>query len=287
MRSRAISAALVLALSTTTVGVTPQVAVAKDHSKGRGCVAGAIIGGLLGAALAGKNNRGGGALVGAAVGCAAGWGFAANWSARDKAALDAASEQALDAPTPQTTQWTAPESGQAVTFQTAEPEVKTQTTEISYVENVAPPPQNVQIVARPFRANTVLRLRSSPDASNPDNIIGRFERGELVEVTGLTPDGRWAMIGDNGVVIGYAAREYLVTLDAYQTLRRTTTAKVKPDAGDGQPRRANATYAQATPKVVKTSVMASTQCKSVVASSGAQSQRRTGCESPKGDWVFA
>lgn len=268
-----------------------------------GCLVGGVLGGLLGAAMSDGGNRNASIATGAAVGCVAGFAFASNWSARDRAALDAQTEQMLDRPVGQSEVWVAPESRQPVSFTTATPVVETKPLEFEYLENVAPPQKGVQVIARPYRTTDVLRLRSSPDATSDDNIVSRFNRGEVVEVIGASPDQRWAMIGYDGVIVGYSSFEYLQALDERQTLRTVATSKPRPERA--APSRAAATttptapsratsssrpvqVAQvAAPRVRTARVVASTRCKSVVAVSGQQTDRKKGCAQPSGDWKFA
>jgi hypothetical protein len=264
-----------------------------------GCIGGAIVGGILGALVAnaaGGNNttQNRAAAAGAAAGCAVGWQIGKNWSQRDRQAFDNATQDAFDAPTPIQRDWQAPESREQVTLVTTQPVVENRQVEFEYDSQVAKPAAGTVVVSRPYRATTVLRLRSTPDEVVQDNIIGRFDEGEIVEVVGQTPDGRWAMIGEDGVIVGYAAMSYLTTMDSAQTLRRTRTARAKPErpAPSTQPGRTqtvtNTTTAKPAPRKVQTTkVMASTQCKSMVATSGGVRDQKKGCSLPNGKWQFA
>lgn len=264
------------------------------NNKIAGCIVGGILGGLLGAAVSNRNNRGSAIALGAAAGCFAGFTFASNWSEHDRAALDDETQQVMDRPRTGSTSWVAPESGQEVELTASAPEIVTQKVDLETYDNVVPPPQTgTQIIARPFRTRDVLRLRSSPVDASEDNVIGRFNKGVVVEVVGASEDGKWAMIGDDGVIAGYASAAYLAPMDSSQTLRKVATARPKrlprtqlASAGAGA--RINAAPETGPePKVRTIKVLASTQCKSVVAVSGQQTDRRKGCETPNGDWKYA
>lgn len=267
------------------------------NSKVTGCIVGGILGGLMGAALSNRNNRGAAIALGAVSGCFAGFAFASSWSQRDQAALDEQTQEAFDRPQTQATTWVAPESGQTVTFQPETTEVVTQKVDLETYDNVAAPQAGAQIVARPYRTRDVLRLRSSPDDASEDNVIGRFDKGVVVEVVGASADGKWAMIGDDGVIAGYASSGHLAAMDSRQTLRRTPTAKPKrlPRTqlasananANANIRIAAATEPAPTPKIKTIKILASTQCKSMVAVSGQQTDRKRGCETPNGDWKYA
>lgn len=270
-------------------------------SKVGGCMLGGLLTGLLAAAVSSKRNRGSAAVVGFAAGCALGWTFAANWSKRDKEDLDRASLDALDGPNGNV-DWRAPESGEQVRFRTADASERNEDVEFQHLDNVDAPPEGSIVVARPYRTLVRLALRSGPDNDSADNILGRYNAGQMVEVVGLTPDSEWAMIGDGGVVIGYALRSGLA--DAGQSLRMAKTeryyieshAQAKPAATRARgARKAKAPApvmmvqaAPTTPEKIKTvKVAATTQCKSLIAATGQQQQSRTGCNRPGGKWVFA
>ncbi len=260
----------------------------KAPSKLGSCVVGGLLGGLLGAAVSNSRDRTAAIVTGAALGCFAGFSFAANWSDRDKAALDNETDEVFDQPVAQPTTWVAPDSRTPVTFTSSAPVEETQKVEFQSYDNVAPPQKGAHVISRPYRTTDVVRLRSSPDAGNDDNIISKFNRGEIVEVIGATPDGQWAMIGDDGVIAGYTSFDYLRTLDARQTLRRVATSRPKPIQATPTVTRANSSPGYTAPPTIKTiKILASTQCKSVVAVSGEQSDRKKGCAQPAGDWKFA
>lgn len=278
-------------------------AVAKKKSDGNkvaGCIAGGLLVGLLAAAASSKNSRGGAAVAGFAAGCALGWTFAKNWSEKDKQGLDQASQDALDNPNG-TMDWQAPESGTPVRFRAVNAAERNEDVEFQHVENVEAPPEGSKVISRPYRTAARLALRSSPDSSSADNILGRYNTNQTVEVVGLTPDGEWAMVGDQGVVIGYALRTGLV--ETGQSLRTVQTERYyvdTPAPARATPARTKAKVkakapvmmAQVAPPVsvakVKTvKVAATTQCKSLTAATGQQQQSKTGCNRPGGKWVFA
>ncbi|MGH3427606.1 MAG: hypothetical protein ACRDQZ_08570, partial [Mycobacteriales bacterium] len=114
---------------------------------------------------------------------------------------------------------------------------------------------------------------------------------------------RWAMIGEEGVVVGYAERSSVSELNG-QTLTRvhtvrhkidrpgTRTAAVTTRHGHRVSVEQPTTVAEVAPppdaaQIRVTRVGASTQCKSLNAASGRQSDTKTGCEVPGGKWVFA
>lgn len=276
---------------------------AKKKKKGKkiaGCVGGGIIGGLLGVLFAPKRNRGTAAVVGFAAGCAAGWSFAANWSQTDKEGLDQASQQALDEPTGRMG-WQAPESGQQVQFQVTDTGEQNLDVEFQHLDSVEEPPEGSRVISRPFRTIGKIALRSSPDSISADNIVGSFNADQTVEIVAETPDRRWVMIGEDGVIVGYAVRDGFAELGQPLSKVRTNRhlvdvkAPARPVVAKrkGKPRSAAPVMmAQVAPPPSQTQIRtvklsATTQCKSLVAATGQKSAKRTGCQAPGGKWVFA
>lgn len=271
-------------------------------NKALGCVAGGLVTGLLAGLLAPKRNRGAAVVVGFAAGCAVGWSFAKNWSEKDKHGLEDASQDALDSPDGQMG-WQAPESGAQVSFQTTSSSERNEDIEFDHLDSVQEPPEGSHVVAKPFRTVARVALRSSPDNSLSDNIIGRFNAGQTVEVIGLTPDLEWAMIGEDGVIVGYAARQGFT--EVAQPLRKVQTERHfverKATAQAPAPKRkakargkaaAPVMTAQVAPppdrsQVRTTRIAATTQCKTLVAVTGQQQDKKTGCNSPDGKWRIA
>lgn len=286
-------------------GDADQVAKKKsDGNKVAGCLVGGLLTGFLAAAVSSKQARGGAAIAGFAAGCALGWTFAKDWSQKDKDGLDKASEDALNNPNG-AMDWQAPESGQQVRFRSNAVADRTEEVEFQHLDNVEAPPPGSKILSRPYRTMARLPLRSSPDGTGTDNILGRYNQGQVVEVVGITPNGLWAMVGDGGVVIGYLPRNGLTdtgqALNVAQTERYYIDAPAAPAPARAAPAKGKAKaavrpapalaarmappVAQAQVKTVK--VAATTQCKSLTAATGQQQQSKTGCNRPGGKWVFA
>src|SRR5690606_28424357 len=83
-----------------------------------------------------------------------------------------------------------------------------------------------------------LRVRSAPDTSSSDNIIGRFERGQRVNVRGR--EGEWLMVEFQGVD-GYIHGGYVEPAEASRPApspapaaeRAQTTESAESTAGSG------------------------------------------------------
>ena len=253
-----------------------------------GAVGGALLAGFLASAVGGSKQLVNSAMaVGAGAGCALGY----NWTPRDKQAVEDASQDAFDDPAGGQRDLVTPDSKEHLTLvNTGTTTTESREVEFQHFDSILPPPAGSRVIARPYRALNVLHLRSSPDESSGDNIVGRFEPAEMVEVEAQSPDGRWAVIGESGVIIGYAPMGGLAPLEATQTLRRTVTAKARPDTPRVAKGKAAPQVALAPRGQIQTArLMASTQCKSLVATSGNQQQKKEikGCSAPGGKWLLA
>lgn len=263
----------------------------QNNAGGIGCAAGGIAGALLGKSVLGKVALGG-AL------CAVGWQIGRALTKRDQQKLTERSGQLLEEDGPRSEVWTAPDSKEKVRLSVGRAEQRNTNVQVQYDRGVQAPPSGMRVEAATYVVTADrLNFRAAPSARDDRNIIGYFDRGENVEVLGRTADGQWAMIGDGGVLIGYAA----VRAGGVETLRNPNAA---------QPTRKRRVVARARPKViqkasqkgappvvinrnpqtaqVKTAkVSATTQCKAIVAQTGSKSDTHNGCTLPNGQWAIA
>lgn len=258
-----------------------------------GCgIGGAILGGLLGRSTLGR------LAIGAAVGLVC---FAA-LSRRDNEALTARSAELLNEEGATTTRWEAPDSKKEVVIQTGEEQQMTKQVDFKIDAEVAAPQQGTIVEAKTYVvAVNRLNFRKSPTTASSDNLIGYFSRNDDVEVIGFTPDRQWALVGDEGVVVGYAAMrdggtKLLLTPEEATAARivnapqNQAAARARPRA---RPRVARTPTATGTTRVANNaatrtvSVSAATRCKAVVATLGRQTSRQNGCALPSGQWAIA
>lgn len=285
----------------------------QGSSKTKKCVQGAAIVGGLDIAkqvfFPGKQANGkkkninvGEAAVAAGVGCLGALAFS-SFSDRDNAAVETHAQAAADATTPQDVSFRAPDSGQQVEVKTYAPEAAdNKEVEVRYDDGVQKPSSGFQVEAATYVVNVDrLNLRSSPRVSD-NNVVGFFDKGDRVEVMGRTPDGQWAILGDNGVVVGYSA--FTASSGALLVSEEDAARQARADAQRKQARKvAQASAARAHLKVYNASgttsvrvadaskehtdkVMASTQCKAVEARTGQQVKNTTSCQNPDGHYLL-
>lgn len=281
------------------------------------CAAGMILGGVFG----GKT----GFAVGAGL-CAlrVGWNLALN--KKDKEALTLRSRDLLEQEGSHEETWTAPESGKQVTISTSAAAPEEHQVDFKLDQSVENPSMGTQVVGKTYVVVAPrLNFRTSPSSISDANLRGYFERDENVEVVGLTADGKWALVGDHGVVVGYASlrtdtSELLVTPERAEAIReevrRTAQAAVAKRKGDGGRRAkpapatietaapAPAQKPRAQPKMLAqvssplgtprdasalthvVKVSAQTSCKAVIARLGTQTDTKKGCVQSDGSWAI-
>lgn len=262
-----------------------------DHNRDRtaakvGCAAG---GGVAGA-IFGKSDLGK-VIIGVAV-AAICWNLALR--GKDNERLTAKSNELLNRDGATSENWYAPESKQNVRISTGQAHERNAEVPFAFDENVAKPAAGTVVEAKNYVVVTNrLNFRSAPRTGN--NLIGYFDKGETVEVIGRSADGKWALVGDRGVVVGYAAfrddgQDLLVTPEQARARRATvkSTARARPKVvkqAGGDLSAAKPRTQTAKPKTAI--VRASTECKAVTAQSGGKSDTRTGCALPNGQWAIA
>ena len=263
----------------------------EDRAGGVGCAAGGFAGALLGKSAIGKIALGG-AL------CAVGWQIGRALTKRDQQKLTERSGQLLAEGGPRSEVWTAPESKEKVRLSVGRAERRDTNVAVQLDRGVQAPASGMRVEAATYVvAAPRLNFRSSPNTRSDNNIIGYFDRGENVEVLGRTPDGQWAMVGDGGVLIGYAAlrdgsAETMRNPNAYQpTRKRRVVARARPKVIQKTAQKGAAPVViirnPQTAQVKTVSVRASTQCKAVVAQTGSKSDAHNGCALPNGQWAIA
>lgn len=233
-----------------------------------------------------------------AVLCTGAFKIAKYLTDKDKAEFEARSQELLQRAGPTQEVWIAPESGKQVTISTGEAQVSQQSLDFVVDNDVAAPEAGTTVEAATYVVIAQkLNVRNAPSTDVDSKVIGFFNKGDNVEVIGRTPDGQWALVGDQGVVVGYAAtqlgakdllvpQEQAAQAEAAQAARRTV-ARASPRilrnaaTGASDLRVADSTSV----KTVK--VIASTQCKAFSASIGKTTDKKTGCAQPNGQWAMA
>jgi Bacterial SH3 domain len=226
--------------------------------------------------------------------CLAAFKVAQDLNERDRLAFERRSADLLAQDGPTEEVWTAPDSGKQITIKTGVAQETDKQTTFDVDQGVDAPEAGTKIEATTYVVMTKrLNFRSGPSSEASDNVIGFFDKGENVEVIGKSPDGKWALVGDNGVVVGYAAfkqgkTDLLLTPDAAASARAAphTKARAKPHIIKNLSSGEAVIRSDSTP-VTHVTVVASTQCKAYSAISGKAADSKTGCALPNGKWAMA
>jgi hypothetical protein len=222
--------------------------------------------------------------------CFAGWKLGEALSKRDQERLTKRSQELLDKETPQNEVWTAPDTKAQVQLSVGEAQEQPQTVPFEIDEGIEAPGENVRIEARTYSAGQRLEFRNRPSPTGSE-VRGFFERGDNVEVLGRTADDRWLLVGDEGVLVGYAVASDIVAPRPKVAKRVAQPPRAKPKVVQRTARSgAQAQVVTRNPQLAQTrtvSVRANTQCKAVVAQTGSKSDSRRGCALPNGQWAIA
>lgn len=235
-------------------------------------------------------------------------------SKKDNDALNRRGTELINQPGTSNTVWSAPDTGQQVTIETGPETIQQKNVDFQYNSEVAKPTDNTIVEAKTYVVlASRLNFRSSPNVSTNENIIGYFNHDANVEVIGYTPDRKWALVGDEGVVVGYAAladsaSKLLATPEEAQEIRlaqaqqeaarlrgvkqrNAALAAARQREAARSLDRAKPLTVNGTPlaqtRVVTAQVSASTRCKAQVARTGDQALSRNGCELANGQFRFA
>jgi len=153
----------------------PFACAASGPKQEKGALIGALVGGLLGSQVS-KNERAAGAVVGAGLGAAVGSYAGCNSQVKEAYASG-----------------TYRSGGRTLA---------------GYVQ-----PARFERLDGQFAATTRVNLRAAPTTGA--RAIGSLQRGERFQALATANNGRWVLVGRNGVGIGYVASAY-VTPTGYQ-----------------------------------------------------------------------
>lgn len=148
----------------------PFACAASGQKQEKGALIGAVLGGLLGSQVS-KNERAAGAVVGAGLGAAVGSYAGCNTQVKEAYA--------------------------AGTYQVGG------RTLAGYVQ-----PARFERAGGQYAATTRVNLRAAPTTSA--RAVGMLQPGERFQAMATTNNGRWVLVGRNGVGVGYVARAYVM-----------------------------------------------------------------------------
>lgn len=170
-----------------------------------GSALGAVGGALIGAKVAGGNNRWLGAAIGGAAGFYAGKMIGRSLDERDRQALAAQTIEVLDQPAATVSSWQSDRSGAAAQIKTGEISYKSEPRQVKRLATVEAVP-SIRLENREYETTSALRVRSGPGTAY--HTITTLQPGDLVTSAGRTDSG-WLMLAKKGVTVGYVHGDYV------------------------------------------------------------------------------
>lgn len=170
-----------------------------------GSALGAVGGALIGAKVAGGNNRWLGAAIGGAAGFYAGKMIGRQLDERDRQALAAQTIEVLDQPAATVSNWQSDRSGAAAQIKTGEISYKSEPRQVKRLATVEAVP-SIRLENREYETTSALRVRSGPGTAY--QTITTLQPGDLVTSAGRTDSG-WLMLAKKGVTVGYVHGDYV------------------------------------------------------------------------------
>ncbi|KAA3651511.1 MAG: glycine zipper 2TM domain-containing protein [Proteobacteria bacterium] len=187
-----------------------------------GSVLGAVGGALIGSQVGKGSGRDLAILAGALAGGALGNWIGARLDERDRAALAASTQEALDSGRP--VAWQSGHSGASATITPVSSKTVTTQQTLRRAPKIATV-QNMAVINQPYHAIKSANLRAGPGTDAEK--VGGFLEGQTFTALGRT-DNDWIAVGRKGVTVGYvyaplvgpvptAAKDAPTDLDAIST----------------------------------------------------------------------
>lgn len=170
-----------------------------------GAALGAIGGALLGAKVAGSDNRWLGAALGGAAGFYAGKMIGRNLDERDRQALAARTVEALDEPAAGVASWNSDQSEAKANIRTGEIAYQEKPKEVKRLAKVEAVPK-IKLENKEYQTTSALRVRSGPGTQYES--VTTLRPGDVVTSAGRTDNG-WLMLAKEGVTVGYVHGNYV------------------------------------------------------------------------------
>jgi surface antigen len=170
-----------------------------------GTTLGSVGGAVLGAAVAGDDNRWLGAAIGGAVGYFAGRQIGRHLDEQDRKALAAETVDALGEESAGTATWRSARSDASAEIKTGEISYTSQPKQVKRLASVAAVP-SIKLENKEYQTTSALRVRSGPGTGY--GIITTLQPGDVVNSAGRTDNG-WLMLAKQDVTIGYVHADYV------------------------------------------------------------------------------
>ena len=243
-----------------------------------GSVIGALGGALLGSQIGGGTGRTIAIIAGALAGGALGNWIGSNLDEKDRQALAASTQQALETGKP--VAWQSDHSGASATIKPVSSKTVTHEGSIKRSAKIATV-SKLDVINQPYQAKSSTNLRAGPDTSAAK--VGGFSAGQSFTALGRT-DNNWIAVGRKGVTVGYVYGP-LVGPVAAKTDEATDLDSISVAQAQGQGFDLDA-IEPADPVVDQVAVQ--TTCRTVTydvrTAKGSESKTVDACQAPDGAW---
>lgn len=244
-----------------------------------GSVVGALGGVLLGSQIGGGSGRVIAMIAGGLAGGALGNWIGSNLDEKDRNALAASTQQALETGKP--VNWQSGHSGASATIKPISSKTVSQDATIKRSAKIATF-TNLQLINQPYQARKSANLRAAPDATADK--VGGLASGQSFTALGRT-DNNWIAVGRKGVTVGYVHAPLVgpvmvAKADQATDLDSITVAQAGTQGFDLD------TIEPSAPVVEKVAVL--TTCRTVQydvsTAAGKESKTVDACQAPDGAW---
>ncbi|WPC04929.1 SH3 domain-containing protein [Pseudomonas benzenivorans] len=254
-----------------------------------GTLAGAAVGILVGSQIGNGSGRTAAMIAGALAGGMLGKTIGATLDQRDREALAAQTQQALDfSQDGQSTTWTSSHSGATAQITPVSTETQSREVTVKRRAQVQAVPK-MTLLNKPYQAIKSANVRSAP--STDAGKVGGLAPGSTFTAIGRT-DNDWIMVGRKGVSVGYVYAPLVQPTSPAQVTSTSSSAPPQEAATDLDSLDVASAKQQGfdldSMNVVDDKVTAQTSCRTVnysVSAKGSQeSQTVKACQAADGAW---
>lgn len=248
-------------------------------------VTGAVIGGVVGQHIAGRNGAIVGAMLGTVLGGVVGYEVGRSLEASEKAALQRRMAVALNSGKDNHPyDWTSPKGNAAAKFTADKQRKVDRKTTILRPTNIEHTPA-LEVIGEPYVVKKDTSLHAGPRSAG--TVIGVLKKGQTVVAMGRVKGQPWMAVGSDNRVVGYVPAATVVAAAdaASQSFDRVLVAAAPEGNHD------NAIKTAAAVGLIADQVETSTACREVnysVVKDGSEAEKGKvdACKTPDGHWAY-
>ena len=244
-----------------------------------GSIIGALGGALLGSQVGGGSGRTIAIIAGALAGGALGNWIGSNLDEKDRQALAASTQQALETGKP--VAWKSTHSGASATIKPVSSKTVSHDANIKRSAKIATV-SKLSVINQPYQAKKSTNLRAGPDTSSAK--VGGFAAGQSFTALGRT-DNNWIAVGRKGVTVGYVYGPLVGPVSVTKADEATDLDSISVTQAQGQGFDLDAIEPK---NPVVDQIAMQTTCRTVTydvhTAKGSESKTVDACQAPDGAW---